>query len=289
MRDKLAILCFSGLMVLATACGGSGDSSDGGGVSGPSYSGATSQAAIDENNAQTLALAATDASDTADNQEQLGVLFEEVFTHLSNQKSGISASAVVSGNCGGSASYPDNVDQQSNPITGTVSFSNFCLDGGESGPLVVSGQISFIAQVENNELVSMAVEIDNMVISYNGNTVTINSTIAFSQNGVLFETSTDFTGSQGQTLRVENLVISGDTLNGINITSGRIYHPDNGYVDISTTETLVFQNCLNGKPSSGTVLLEGSGGTTAELVFTGCGSYEICLNGNVTCTPYTWE
>ena len=286
---KICLICFSVLIVLATACGDSGDSSDNTGITGPSYSGTTTQATIDENNAQALAIAATEGANTGDNQAQLGTLFDNVFSNLQSQKSGIAASGLVSGQCGGSATYPDNVQQQQNPITGSISFNNFCLDGGESGQLIVNGEISFIAQVENNEPVSMAIELNNFVLSHNGNTVTINSTVAFSQNGVLFETSTDFTGSQGQTLRVENLVIRGNTVSGVTISSGRIYHPDNGYVDISTTATLIFEGCDNGKPVSGTVLLEGSGGTNAEMMFTSCTTYEICVNGSTLCEPYTWE
>ena len=291
MRNTLAIWTFSVLALLVVACGGGGDDSSGGGggISGPSYSGQTTQATIDETNAKSLALAATDSANSGDNVEQLGVLFDHVMTSLQNQKSGISAQAVASGSCGGSATYPDNIDQQQSPITGTISFSNYCLDGGEAGHLIVNGQMSFIVQIENNELISMAMEINHFVISYNGDTVTVNATLAFSQNGTLFEYSTDFSGSSGQTLRVENLSINNDPITGVAITSGRVYHPDNGYVDISTTENLVFDGCLNGKPVSGTVLLEGSGGSSAEMVFTGCGGYEICLNGNTTCTPYNWE
>ena len=289
MLHKMSVLCLCLLVFLTTACGGSGDSTNGGGISGPSYTGAVTQAAIDENNANTLALAAADGANTGNNEEQLSTLFDNVLSNLQNQKAGISAQGAVAGNCGGSATYPDDVAQQQSPITGTISFNNFCLDGGESGQLIVRGQLSFMAQVENNQLVSMTIELNDFVLSYNGNTVTINSTVAFSQNGVLLETSTDFTGSAGQTLRVENLVISGNQLSGVNIESGRIYHPDNGYVDISTTQSLMFEGCDNGKPFSGTVLLEGSGGTNAEMVFTSCSTYEICVNGSMTCTPYTWE
>jgi hypothetical protein len=288
----MSLLCLSLLILLTTACGNSDDSSDENDVTSPSYSGVTTPATIGESNAQTLSIATADGANIGDNKAQLGALFDNVLSNLQSQKSGIAASGAVPGHCGGSATYPDNVAQQQNPIIGTVSFDNFCLDGGESGQLIVNGQISFIAQVENNELISMAIELDDFMLSYNGNTMTIDSTVAFTQNNgnyeVQFETSTDFTGSQGQTLRVENLVISGNRLSGVTIESGRIYHPDNGYVDISTTETLMFEGCDNGKPVSGTVLLEGSGDNTAELVFTGCTSYEVCMNGTI-CTPYTWE
>jgi hypothetical protein len=289
MLKKMSLLCISLLIVLTTACGDSSDPAEESGISGPSYSGATTQATIDESNAQTLALAAFDGVNTGDNEAQLGMLFDDVFSNLQSQKSGIAAGVVVSGNCGGSAIYPDNVDQQQSPITGTISYDNFCLDGGESGQLIIDGQISFIVEVENNELVSMAIELNDFVLSYNGNTVTINSTVAFSQNGVLFETSTELTGSEGRVLKVENLVISGDPLNGVTISSGRIYHPDNGYVDISTTETLMFEGCDNGKPVSGKVWLEGSGGTNAELEFTSCATYQVCVNDYTTCTPYTLQ
>ncbi len=292
MLNKKSLFGFSLLVMLATGCGGSSDSSvtSNNGISGPSYAGIESQAVIDETNAQTMALAAVDGASTGDNQEQMGVLFDNVFSNLQSQTGGISAQGTAAGNCGGSATYPDNIDQQANPITGTVSFYNFCLQDAQGGQLIVNGDISFIAQVDdNNNLVSMAIEINSFVLSYDGNTVTINSTIAFSPNGVLFETSTELTGSQGQVLKVENLVISGDPINGVTISSGRIYHPDNGYVDISTTETLMFEGCDTGKPISGTVLLEGSGGTNAELVFTSCSTYEVCVNGNTTCTPYTWQ
>ena len=289
--SKMKLVGISLLALLLTACGATEDTSQVSGdtTNAPSYDGLTTQTAIDDNNAKTLAVAATDVAYNGDNQEQLNALFSNVFSNLQNQKGGITAQASVPGNCGGSATYPDNIGQQQSPISGSISFSNFCIDGGaQVGQLTVSGQISFMAQVENSTLISMAIELNNIVISYNGNTITTNSTIAYANNNLVFETSTDLAGSGGQTLRIENLVMSGSPGSGIAITSGRIYQPDYGYVDISTTENLVFVGCDNGRPISGVLLLDGSGDSTAQVTFNSCTAYEVCVNGTVMCDTYNW-
>jgi hypothetical protein len=288
MVSKQNLVGISLLVLLVTACGSADDSTSQSGSSGPSYNGVTTQATIDNESANSLAVAATDATNNGDNQEQMGAVFSNVFNNLQNQKGGITAQSTVSGNCGGTATYPDNLNQQQNPISGTVSFSSYCIDGGaQVGQLVVSGQISFTADVQDTTLVSMSIELTDLMISYNGNTITTNSTLTYADSTVTFATSTDFYGSQGKTLRVKNLVISGSPDTGITITGGQIYEPDYGYVEIQTTENLVFQGCDNGKPNSGTLLLTGSGDSTASITFS-CASYEVCVNGSSICDMYDW-
>jgi major membrane immunogen (membrane-anchored lipoprotein) len=285
-RKTLVVIILS--TAVLTACGSSDNSSQLSGSKGPSYNGVTTQAAIDDGNAQSLAVAAADGSGNGDNQDQLNAVFNNVFTNLQNQKGGISAQAAVTGNCGGSATYPDNLSQQQSPISGTVSFSDYCIDGGtQVGQLVIDGQISFSADVQNSQLISMSIALTNLVITFNGNTITTNSSMTFAEGGMTFETSTDFSGSQGQTLRIENLVMSGSPDTGISIASGRLYQPDFGYVDISTSQNLVYQGCDIGRPNSGIMLLSGSGGSTAQVTFS-CASYEVCVNGTTTCNMYNW-
>jgi len=288
MLHKMSIVSFCLLALLMTACGDSNDSSEqSNGLTGPSYGGIETQATIDGNNAHTLAIAAADGASTGDNNAQLTELFQSVAGNLQSQGTGITAQGAVSSNCGGTATYPDNMDQQQSPISGTISFNSFCLGTGESGQLIVDGQANFMAQIENNELISLAITLSDFVISYNGSVVTINSTLALSQVGMLFETSTDFIGSEGRTLRVENLAVSGNRISGVNITGGRIYHPNYGYVDIETTETITFTGCDNGKPATGSLLLTGSD-STAALDVLSCTTYQVCVNG-ITCTTHSWE
>jgi hypothetical protein len=83
-------------------------------------------------------------------------------------------------------------------------------------------------------------------------------------------------------------MVSGNPETGITISSGRIYHPEQGYVDISTDAPLVYAGCDNGKPSSGTLVLQGSGGSTADVIYNSCTEYQVCVNGNATCQTYTW-
>ena len=288
-KSSKSLIGISLSLALLTACGSSDTSPNlSGGTTGPSYTGVTTQAAIDDNNAQTLVMAAADSANNGNNQDQLSALFNNMLTDLQNQKGGISAQATVPGNCGGSASYPDNLNQQQSPITGTVSFSNYCIDGGtQVGQLVVSGQVSFTVELTDNTLTAMTLELTNLVISNNGSTVTTNSTLTYANSSVTFDTSTDFDGSQGNTLRIENLVMSGSIGSGITITSGRVYQPDNGYVDISTSQTLVFQGCDIGRPNSGILLLSGSGGSNAQVTFS-CATYEVCVNGTSMCNVYSW-
>lgn len=284
------------------ACGGGGG---GGGASagGFSYTGSTAQAAIDETNAAALAGGAFVTGDAGASANVVGVaasgsavqqrsvkvanaLRDAVrrIDFLDSSSTAVSAlqqeSNTVTGPCGGSFSYSISVDDQTGSFSGMLDFSSFCQEPGDS----ISGQVSFSGQIDLNTLqfVSLQFTATALGLADNGKDFAINGTITFAFAGAsaTITENFDIRDGSGKVYRVQNLVVAltTGTSETQEMLSGRFYHPDYGYVDVTTTAVFHIPTGSD-FPVSGSLTVTGTGGKAMLTALSGS-QYQLDIDAD---------
>jgi hypothetical protein len=87
----------------------------------------------------------------------------------------------------------------------------------------------------------------------------------------------DYEGYDGQVYRVSDVSVTGNGSSGYQV-SVRVYHPDHGYVTV-TTEVPVSFDCSGGYPNTGRVRVEGANGGLVLVEFTSCSQYVLVHDG----------
>lgn len=285
--------CVILLSVFLFACGGGG----GGGEqevaqlqapAGISYTGLTTQATIADSNAQelstqsyeggstgsaisTIAAVAVGSEWSIDRPRTLEVsqTLEDSLRQvdLTSRAGGIfsadvySDSGTVDGNCGGSASYNISVDDQSGDFWGSFTYSSYCSEG-----VVISGGVSCSGQVDvdTGDLLTFSFSFDSLTGTKGNESYTLDGNI-----------SCDVTGSPGiikmTMLLQDNTTAKVYWVNNFQILvtdgagyvqiemSGTFYHPDYGYVVVSTPEPFLI-NDSDDNPSDGVLVIDGKTG-----------------------------
>ena len=296
------------------ACGGGGGGG-GGSVTGPSYSGTTAAVVMDVSNAEavetTASIAAGDIINSQGASAPFGVEInpqrvpDSQITNLTAEivhsaiaqspaatmlvgatitSDQLNAEVGASTFCGGSITYPDNVNTGGSTLDITMTFNNLCFVGDGSFPQVtMNGTVRLIeTQTEFTVIFS------NLTMSISGGeTFTLNATSTCDFVG---NCTVDFVGTDGNTYRVGSLSVFGDNTSGYNY-SATFYHPDYGSVSVTTTTPLTFNCTSAARPDAGELAFVGDGGTSGRIVFTGCSTYTFCVNdgmGEVCDTTGTW-
>lgn len=320
MNIKLPV--YLGLSVVLVACGGGGgsDSSSGGSGSTSFYTGVTTQATVtaanapdyvdlllNQGTAQTgvggvlVGVTTTESALTSIKLTQwAGQVVSENVQDAAQQSSylpGVVDSSSEDCLDNGSIDITINVNQSSGVFSGDLSFNN-CTEGSS----VTDGDISF----------SGAIDINTGEFSEPLEMSFTNLSLVDSEAGLDIESegdiSCDFTDmidlyvfSCTQSIEIrDNIANTGykfdnftltmtDTISSVSLElSGRVYHPDYGYVDVSTITplTLYFEE----NPSDGVFLLEGNN-SAARITVIDNSSYmlEIDPEGDGTYEPGTIE
>lgn len=290
---------------LLVACGGGGGD-NAGGNSGITYTGPTSAANISGTNASTLAKTALFSnsttsvsvfkSGTTNKTDSAIAAMIKTLGHLPRQinlnKSQLTQSsrAVVApatpipGSCGGSYTYSFDVNETTGSFTGSLTFSAYCEDVNNvvNGVMTISGTVN----VNTVELVSFSMTFNNLTINDAAVSMSFNGTMTVSMpsfNTTLFTMSMDAIDNSGVSVRIENFAvqtIDNGTYETIS-TSGRFYHSQYGYVDISTLTPMNIS--LTGDyPYSGIILLTGVNNSRARVTFAAANNYvlEVDADGN---------
>jgi hypothetical protein len=275
-------------------CSGGGGSGGGGGNGGLNYSGKTAAAAISENNAVNIAAGAfaagqmgtvmtiSEASQddpgmtplridhfpTLNLPRILGDAARSVDLSPQLHQLSLKAEAIYTesgteyGPCGGSFSYTVEIDDVSGEFEGTFVFSNYCdLGVTINGDTDVEGQ----ADLNSGDIITIAFRFSNL------------SDGAMAMDG---KVSIDF--SDVPVICLLNAYLKDEATGkvywardySLNIYEypgrveveifGRFYHPDHGYVELTTEEVFVIYDG-DGWPSSGILLMVGANGTRAKL------------------------
>ena len=279
-----------------------GSDSDGG--SGVSYSGVKTQAAIDDTNAEELSRGAYEngefgsvlseirpgaslaaLSGTASLSPRL-LMFVRTIEDIANEmvlpvappastyKAVQSGKFEDDGTCGGHVSAEVTVDDSAGTYSAKIIFDNFC-EGGDildgklrmNGTFAADGKTFFtlvfsfnLTYQSNDESFALQGSID---IGYESDQAVMIMDVLLQDNS-------------GKIYWIENYawtVIDYGTHSTVEI-SGRFYHPDHGYVDITTTEPFVI-NADEDRPSSGVMVVTGSNNTKARLTVLSADAYRV--------------
>ncbi len=293
---------------LLAACGGGGDGGGTSGNSGITYTGPTSAAPITGANANTLAKTAlfsnsatgvsvfktgTTSNTAADTSlaamiKTLSRLPQQINldkTQLTQASRAVfTPPAPITGSCGGSFTYSFNVDDATGSFSGSLIFNSFCEDVND----VINGTITASGTVDLNtkEFISFSMTFSSLSINDAGTSMTFNGTMTVSfpdVNTTLFTMSMDATDSNGVSVRIDNFAVQttdNGTYETINI-SGRFFHSQYGYVNISTL-TPMNVTLIGDYPYSGVMLLTGANGTRAQITFNTSNNYvlDVDADGN---------
>jgi hypothetical protein len=287
----ICLTCILSLaLITIIGCGGGGD--DGGGTVPITYTGLTTLASIDTDvKAQDLvagafnggrtssALSGLGAVETASDENTVSFRTLEVTRALEDALLQVYPSSVsgdpmigatqsergsVEGPCGGTASYSIQVDDQTGIFSGSFSFTSYC-DGG----VILSGGANFSGKFDLSDPNNPTFErITFTFTNLSDGSSTLDGTIEIDPSsspvimtiGVLFKDN-----STGKVYWLQNYTMEmteGSDVGGyyveVEISSGKYYDPDYGYVTVLTDPTAPFKIYDSDDwPSSGVLIVTG--------------------------------
>lgn len=285
----------SALIVLLTMAGcgsGGGDA----GVAAPLYSGSTTPAAITQGNADEVARTSTEGVSEAVNMTAAGdalsflpaaaetrsatdalaqTVGEVVFGVLDGSSvlnlpsAALLTSSDLNGGssgpfCGGSVSYPDNIDPNATTLDFAMGFNSLCYDDGVTA-LIMNGSLRFVKTAT-----SVAMTFTNFSVNIDGVQEAFSGTFSCDATMGDCTIATDYVGADGNTYRLANVVI--DTINGYSIDA-TFYHHELGKVTIQTLSPIGYSGC-GAYPSSGIITVSSTDGSSITVTFSGC-AYSI--------------
>lgn len=154
--------------------------------------------------------------------------------------------SVHEGSCGGQLTLISDENDQTGDFTVSVGFNNFCMEPDETevrvdGEIDVSGN----TDTETDDIISIEADSNGLSIVEGDESYIITFDVSGTKNGdqIIIEVPSFSVRdvSEGETFTITNFIITateGDTATQIQIT-GRFTHSEDGYVDITTLQTLV--------------------------------------------------
>jgi hypothetical protein len=300
-----SLLYSTAFALTLSACGGGG----GGGSTGISYSGVTSQASLTIANGEEMgttsyqngdsgqslgtalsSLNEMDGSTTATHKPRVSGLTQTLIAATnkmqlptnqgySGNRAVQSESQTISGGCGGSATYTISVDDSSGDFSGTFSFSNYC-DLGD----VLDGSITIAGNIDLNTVTfgTISMTMTSLSFSSGNDAFTVDGSLSFNPTSSPLVITMDLKLQDNTTQQVFwakdfTLTITTGLSYEDEAMAGRFYHPDYGYVTVSTTTPFRYAG-TDEWPSSGVMVATGSGGSTSTLTALSNTTYQIDID-----------
>lgn len=299
----LSIVCILGLV----ACGGGGG---GGGKdfvpaepAGLMYTGVTSPAVLDSDNAAELAGDAfigggarsslgifSSVADAQPNIVRKIKLYEviqtfdgalqkiDIISHRGDVLALETEQDTVPGNCGGVVSYTLEMDDSNGSFTGSMTFNDYC-----NGDTIISGAADFFGQftIDTGDYLDFNLYFDMLNLTSGDHSYVIDGDVLFDVSRPSSTASIDMLmkDSSGEVYWVKDYTLS--IFEGVDYTdievSGRFYHPTYGHVDLSTILPVRIFN-IDEWPSFGELQVAGGFGTKARLLAFGNNSCQIIVD-----------
>ena len=166
------------------------------------------------------------------------------------------------GNCGGDFDFEISVDETTGDFNGSFNFNDYCEDGD-----TINGSVSFSGQVDTttDELLIFTFSFNSLSFTSGSDSFTLNGNIAWDVTVspiTITMTMLLRDNSANKVYWVQSYTIELTEETGyVDIdVSGRFYHPDYGYVTISTPTPLRI-NDGDDYPFQGILVVEGNTGT----------------------------
>ena len=167
------------------------------------------------------------------------------------------------GSCGGDFSYTLNFNRVSERFSGNLSFRDYCNDGFTiSGKTDIDGSF----EVSSGDFDTAAFLFDSL--SDGSQTLAGEISIDFSDTPILASFTAYITDEQvGKVYWIKDYSMNLFKLDGhIEIEIfGTFYHPDNGFVILTTSDPFIVHD-EDYWPTSGQLVIQGDGGTKAQLM-----------------------
>lgn len=306
-------IIYSAIFALTlSACGGGGGGGDGGGgggggTTGISYTGVTSQASVTISNGEEIS---TNAYQNGGTGQGLGTVLSSLSEVEPAQQKNSPKTATLAktlagavnkiqlstdvlavsravqtesdsfpGECGGTAAYNISIDDVSGDFSGSFTFSNYC-DLGD----VMNGGLSMSGNIDINSLTfgPITMTMTSLTITTGNDSFTMdgsmsmdidNNPIIATMNMKLMDNTTQ------EVFWVENFTMTIVEMFSYEELSmaGRIYHPDYGYVDV-TTPTPFRYTGFDEYPYPGVMVATGANGGTSTLTSLSNTSYQIDID-----------
>ena len=275
-------------------CSGGGGGGNGGGAGGGGpYNGVTSQALIDEDNAQEMIAGAFEAANSGMAPTELPASIQQppsdyktvhgfqalklpialrnavVSTEVTNLSGRFFTSAVetesgtIEGDCGGKASYNFEINDVAGTFDGSMTFLSFCDDG-----VTISGRTNVYGtfDTDTDELLTFTINFDNLESDY----IILDGEISVDLTMIPYVVTMNYYGTDKVSNKVYWIRYYTLTVTEFNYSTeveltGRFYHPDYGYVNLTTRDLFVIYDG-DDFPSDGALVLSGADGTKAELI-----------------------
>lgn len=188
-------------------------------------------------------------------------------------KAGVTRAGILSGDCtttdGGFASYSVSVDTGTGIFSGGIAFNGYCSGGAVfNGSAGISGKGDFLTDPPVVEKVTYTPNLAALTVGLAPFTAAGSMTYVYGTTSVVINMWLNLKdGGTSKVLKMEDmkmLVTAGAGHTLYELVSGRVYHPDHGYVDCRTTGDFMV---IDGQdwPSSGTLLCSGSSGSAVML------------------------
>jgi hypothetical protein len=279
---------------LVNCGGGGGGASSGNNTSTTAYTGRTSQATITQGNAQTLTNA---GSNSVQLSSTVGGSSFGAPRFLRSPGFGLNAAAyapeTLPGNCGGTSVSDSAYDNATGAISGTTTYNGYCQNGTtENGQTSFSGTFNAVTAALNVTMTftNYAVKDATSDTIMNG-TATLTGTLVNGNvnNSTMIMNIDTRDNIENMVLKMENVNIAMTDTAGYSqftINSGKVYHPDYGYFELSTP-TAIRTNAGDANPSSGVLVITGVNNTKGKLTYLSNTQYtvEVDETGSGTYIP----
>jgi hypothetical protein len=210
----------------------------------------------------------------------------------------ITASDTIAGDCGGNAQYAIQYNDAIGVFSGNLTFTNYCANGS-----TLSGIASFSGKVDVNtkKFQSFTLSLNNITTTSGNDSFTVIGSITYSFQASSITVTMDMLLRDNRTAKVcwvSNFtmilwVVTNVVPNYVDFqVSGRYYHPDYGYVDISTPTSFRIYSGSQW-PSQGILIVEGKtgtagGSTKARSTVISSTNYQVEADTNGDAT-YEWN
>jgi hypothetical protein len=293
-------------------CGGGGGSTSSGNTGGTTTGGTSSQATLDRTNAVAIAKGAYtglitgsslggfgDVQQTERDQPTYLLLIqamEEAIRQINVREPQdnvhpehiVTQSFNINGSCGGNASYTIQVNDATGQFSGNMTYNNYC-----SGGVTINGSTTY-SGINNGSsgIRAFTFTFTNLTMTIGSSSSTLNGSITYTYISTGFTATVDLQQRDnvtGKLFRIDNWNLSVTKTSSYlqYSVSGRFYHSDYGYVEISTpTPFLIYTGQI--WPSQGVMIVTGSNGTKCRLTVTSSTTYVVDVDedGNGT---YEWS